>query len=107
MSREYEKATAEYRALAARAVAGDKQAFRDKGKARLEMRNIERAAAREGVILESGKRVGETDTKKSLQAEYVRKFKKRSDDGSGNEARVMINGQETTLSGYHRKRLGV
>lgn len=107
MSKEYERATAQYKALAARAIAGDKQAHRDKQKAREEMRHIERAGARDGVLLADGKKVGEADSKKSLQAEYVRKIKKRTDDGTGNETRVLIDGKETTLSAYHRKRFGV
>src|SRR5690606_11527528 len=70
---EYQKARRAYEQLAEKARAGDKQAFEDKAKAFAEVRSIERQMAREGKVIRGGE-VKEIPDKKSLQAEYVRRF---------------------------------
>lgn len=107
---DYEKAHATYRELVKKANAGDRQAFADKAKAMGEIRAIERDAARAGTILSAtyhGDKVvtqtRNTDTKRSLQEEYVRKFDGERTvmiaDGPGTEPK------EQTLQEFHRKRL--
>ena len=106
---EYEKAHAEYRAAAKAAAAGDAKAKSAKAEIMNGIRAIERDAARAGTVLSAhyrGEKVHvreeETESKKSLQEEYVRKFKPK--DGSA-PPMVMIGKTETTLVDYHRKRL--
>lgn len=82
MSAEYEKAWNRYRELADRAAKGDQQAKREKARVREETHAMEREAAKAGRILSpivgrDGKvkaDVRETDTKRDLQSEYVRRF---------------------------------
>jgi hypothetical protein len=97
MSAEYQKAHQAYR----KAVAENPK---DKAKAMNEIRNIERANAREGKILSAIYRgdtvVVETKdapSKRDLQGEYIRKF-----DAAKT---VPIGGKEQTLREYHTKRL--
>jgi hypothetical protein len=86
------KAKETYAALAAKAREGDKQAFRDKAKAAVEVRQIEREL--------------NAQPKRSLQEEYVRKFddktpvviQTRHQDGTPYEFRG-------TLREYHANRL--
>lgn len=111
MSAEYVKAHQTYRDLAAKAKAGDKQAHADKAKAMEDIRNIERAAARDGTILsatyEPGNKVKvqtrKAPTKRSLQEEYVRKFDSEKTvmvaDRAGEQPR------EQTLQEFHSRRL--
>jgi hypothetical protein len=114
---DYIKAQEKYHALLKASQAGDKQAFADKAKAMNEIRAIEREAARSGTILRSVRR-GEkftvqqeqTESKRSLQEEYVRKF--------DNEVTAMLPDldakdidpkkrplKEQTLREFNRKRL--
>lgn len=104
MSKEYEKAYREYSALAQKAndssiEAKDRnQAFKDKARAFEQVRGAEREAARQGTILAKGQVVKENiPTKRDLQSEYIRKF----DD----KTPVVIDGKETTLQAFHRRRL--
>lgn len=101
---EYEKAHYAYRELVKKTLAGDGQAKADKVKAMNDIRSIEREAARAGQILSAnykGERVSvstrETESKRSLQEAYCRKFDA--------DKTVMIGGKEQTLREYHRKRL--
>lgn len=126
-----QKAWEQYRRLADRAAAGDRQAHADKAKARLEAKQIEREAAKEGQALsihETGKTVKvttkETPLKRELQGEYCRKFDNttpvaiavgpreaqpvaKQPDGSpaldGNG--MPIRGKVMTLRQHHTKRL--
>lgn len=102
----YEKAVQAYRA----GQRGGEATRGDKVKASLEMRQIEREAARAGKVLHvtnQGDRVvvhaKEVPTKRELQGEYVRKFddeiKVKLADRVGDEPR------EQTLREFHRKRL--
>lgn len=109
MASEYEKAHAAYREAAKAAAAGDGKAKLAKVGLINDIRKIEREAARAGTILSAVYKTDkietnevQTETKKSLQEEYVRKFKPK--DGSAPQ-KVMINGKETTLMEHHRKRL--
>jgi hypothetical protein len=102
---QYEKAWEAYNKAAAIAKTGNGQAKEEKAKIMNEIRQIERAAARDGKILNARPgtdgtvtvEVKEIDSKRSLQEEYVRKF----DD----EKVVKLGGKETTLRKYHAKRL--
>lgn len=83
---------------------GDKVARKDKEKIMSEIRNTERQLAREGKpvsVSADGDSVritlGECDTKRSLQEEYVRRFDAATP--------VRINNREQTLREYHRRRL--
>ena len=97
----------QYEAMKAKTAAGDRGAMADKAKLRVELKQMQREAARDGIILEPdadkhGRYTGsvtaeETDTKRSLQQEYVRKF-----DG---EKTVNVGGKEQTLRQYHKDRL--
>jgi hypothetical protein len=106
---EYEKAHAAYREAAKAAAAGDAKAKSAKADIMNDIRKIERDSARAGTVLSAYYR-GEklqvreerTESKQSLQEEYVRKFKPK--DGSP-PPKVMIDGKETTLVEHHRKRL--
>ena len=104
MSKEYNEANARYAAMAAKAKGGDKDAMKEKAIIVSEMRQMERAAARDGRVLNAvnnkGKIEVKTETaesKRSLQEEYVRKF----DD----KKPVVLEGRQTTLRAYHRERL--
>jgi hypothetical protein len=104
MPSDYEKAHADYRALVKAAATGDKKAHAEKAQAMNEIRKIERDSARAGTVLSAeykGERLvvntTQAESKRSLQEEYVRKF-----DG---EKKVRIDGKETTLRDYHKKRL--
>ena len=117
MSTEYIKAQEKYHALLKASQAGDKQAFADKAKVMNEIRSIERDAARAGTILKAVRR-GEkvtvqqehTETKRSLQEEYVRKF---DDQVTAMLPDVDVKDvdpkkrplKEQTLREYNRKRL--
>jgi CTP-dependent riboflavin kinase len=101
---DYEKATTEYRKLAKAALEGDKVAHKEKAQAMLAIRKIEREAARAGTLLSienRGDRVvakeQATSSKRSMQEEYVRKFDDKTEQ--------TINGEKTTIAGWHRKRL--
>lgn len=101
---QYQKLHQDYRALAAKAAEGDKDAKRDKARVMNEIRATEQESTRNGRILSAQYRgdtvaveVKETHTKRSLQEEYVRSF--------DNEKTVMIGGKEQTLHDYHSKRL--
>jgi hypothetical protein len=105
MSNSYQKAQEKYRELAKRAAGGDQTAKADKAKAMNDIRAIERESARAGTVLSAvyrGDKVvvekEHTDSKRDLQGEYIRKFDP--------EKRVIINGKETTLPEFHKKRLG-
>lgn len=106
---EYEKAHAAYREAAKAAAAGDPKAKSAKADIVNGIRQIERDAARAGTVL-SGYYKGEkfnvreeqAESKRSLQEEYIRKFKPK--DGSA-PPKVIIDGKETTLVEHHRKRL--
>lgn len=117
MPSEYEKAQAVYHDLAKRAAGGDHKAHQEKAQAMLEIRKIEREAARAGTILSAthDKNTGkiatsskEAPAKRSLQEAYVRKF--QSQDG---EPDPIVQIQEkaggpmvqTTLAKFHSKRL--
>lgn len=93
----YEAANKRYAEALAKSKTGDAVAFADKAKIVGEIRQMERDAAKQGTIIENGKHLGETETKRSLQEQYVRKF--------DNERPVNINGKETTMQAYHRDRL--
>lgn len=106
---EYKKAVQTYNALAEKAKAGDKQAHADKAKAMLEVRQIQRQAAREGTILSHNMKEGQVvvstedaPTKRSLQEEYVRSFDDKAEVKVGNQHQEE---QVTTLRKYHSKRL--
>jgi homoserine trans-succinylase len=114
---DYIKAQEKYHALAKAAANGDKQAHADKAKAMNEIRAIEREAARSGTILKAVRRGDkfvvqqeQTDSKRSLQEEYIRKF--------DNEVTAMLPDldvkdvdpkkrplKEQTLREFNRKRL--
>lgn len=109
MATDYEKAHAAYREAAKAAADGDKKAKAAKVGIINDIRRIEREAARAGTILSAVYKTDKietsevkTESKRSLQEEYVRKFKPK--DGSP-PPKVMINGKETTLVDHHRKRL--
>lgn len=80
-------------------------AKRDKARLMGDIRAVEREAARNGQLLSAVAGAGgevrvdvrETETKRSLQEEYCRKF--------NDEAPVKIGGREQTLRQYHRRRL--
>lgn len=99
----YQKAHGEYKKLAEAAAKGDAKAKEEKAKVFQDVRNMEREAAREGVLLAGGKQVGTAPSKRELQGEYVRKFDSKSKvmlpDAKG-EVR------ETTLQDHHKERLG-
>lgn len=106
MPSEYENAHAEYRKLAKAALEGNEQARRDKSKAMQSIIEIEREAARAGTILNAvykGDKIEtikeQTESKRSLQEEYCRKF--------DNEKKVQMGeGQPpVTLREYHKSRL--
>jgi L-lactate utilization protein LutC len=97
MASTYEKAYSAYAELAAKAAEGDPAARKDKVKAMAEVRGLERQAAREGVILSGGKKLGEARSKRSLQEEYINKF--------DNERPVKISEKETTMRAWHKQRL--
>lgn len=111
MPSEYETAHAKYRELAKKAANGDKQAMTDKAKAMNDIRGIEREAARAGTILSAAYTAGDkvvvssqqTDSKRSLQEEYVRKFDAEVTallpEKPGGEPK------EQTLRDFHRRRL--
>lgn len=110
MSSEYIKAHQTYMAMVKAAAAGDAKAKADKSKVMGEIRAIEREAARAGTILSAtyaGDKVNvttrQTESKRSLQEEYVRKFDGETvvqiADRAGAEPK------EQTLREYHRKRL--
>lgn len=113
---EYRKECARYAEEARKAKGGDTDAVKEKAKAMNTIRLMEREAAKAGVIvrrpgtklpgttdgqprrvLRQAEVVKETDTKRSLQEEYCRRF-----DGN---RQVVINGQKTTLREHHTKRL--
>lgn len=108
-SKAFEAANRKYQDIVEKTRTGAPVPAGDKAKAKLEVRNIERQAAREGVILSAENRGGgfvvstqDAPSKRSLQEQYVRGF----DDKS----QVMLpgrNGQPepTTLRDYHAKRL--
>lgn len=109
MATDYEKAHAAYREAAKAAAAGDGKAKESKVALMNDIRKIEREAARAGTILSAVYKHGKTETnetptetKRSLQEEYVRKFKPK--DGNP-PPKVIIDGKETTLMEHHRKRL--
>jgi len=109
MATDYEKAHAAYREAAKAAAAGDAKAKSAKADIMNDIRRIERESARAGTLLNAVYKKDKievnstlTETKQSLQEEYVRKFKPK--DGSP-PPKVMINGKETTLVDHHRKRL--
>lgn len=109
----YEKAYAKYQETAARAKGGDKVAHADKAKALADCRAIKREAARSGVDLNVRKvsvaqrgdktevqvvvKATETDSRRSLQEEYCRRFSDKTP--------VKLGDQVTDLRTYHRKRL--
>lgn len=104
MPSEYELAHKKYRELAKAAAGGDAAAKADKAKVMNDIRHIEREAARAGTVLNAtyqGEKIvtssQQTNSKRSLQEEYVRKFDA--------EKTAMINGKEQTLRDYHSKRL--
>lgn len=101
MPSDYENAHAKYRELAAKARSGDAQAHADKAKAMNEIRNIERAAAKSGTILNMTPtgvvQKQQVRSKQSLQEEYVHKF----DDKNV----VDVGGKPQTLRQFHSKRL--
>jgi hypothetical protein len=114
VSTEYIEAQKTYAKLADAARSGNAQAREDKIKAMNEIRAIERQSAREGRVLSANVRkngkgdydvkvsVADAPTKRSLQEEYIRKFKPPIGE---KEVVVKINGQETTLAAHHSKRL--
>jgi hypothetical protein len=106
MPSEYENAHAEYRKLAKAALEGNEQARRDKSKAMQTIVAIEREAARAGTILNAvykGEKIEtikeQTESKRSLQEEYCRKFDA--------EKKVVLSegAAPTTLRDHHRARL--
>ena len=104
MSSSYQKAQEKYRELAKKAANGDDAAKADKAKAMNDIRAIERESARAGTILSAvykGDKVEvekvETDSKRDLQGEYIRKFDP--------EKTAIIDGKEQTLQQFHKKRL--
>lgn len=111
MSTEYIKAHQKYRALVKAAAGGDAVARADKSKAMNEIRAIEREAARAGTILSATYAPGDkvdvqtrqTDSKRSLQEEYVRKFD--GDTVVSVPERPGQEAKEQTLREFHRKRL--
>lgn len=127
-----QKAWENYRRLADRAVAGDRQAHQDKARAREEARQIEREAARAGEIVtplvdKAGKvtvKTREVPSKRDRQIAYIDRFDntKIAAIGTGPEADQPIvrdpqgnpsldangnvmRGTPQTLKQYHSKRL--
>ena len=107
----YAKAAEKYQQLAQRAAQGDAQAKADKAKARLEMRQMEREGARNGVILDGGQDTTaqvirqngeEPRTKRAMQEEYCRRFDAKKEvmvqTGKGEP-------YKSTLREFHSKRL--
>lgn len=105
MPTDYEKAQAKYRELQQKSAANpsDKALREDKVKASLEVRQIEREAARSGTHLIGGRQVAQGRSKRSLQEEYVGKFDNETPvelpEKAGEPPRV------TTLQKHHSKRL--
>lgn len=104
MSTAYKSAVETYKALAKQTAESaqrgekiDHGLMADKAKAFQEVRAIEREVAKEGTILAGGNNYGQTDSKRSLQQEYVRRF--------DSETKVEIKGETTTLREAHSKRL--
>lgn len=102
----YEKAYSQYLQVAAAAKSGDRGAFAAKADALRECRNIKRESARGGLVLNVKSIKGEkvqvdeknTNTKRSLQEEYARRFDDKIPVNLGGNKPV-------TLQEYHRRRL--
>lgn len=93
---EYKKAWDTYRALAIKSV-NDLPPRTEKNAAHQIVIAMEREAAKNGIVLESGQQVGTMPTKRSMQEEYIRGF--------DNKAQVDLGDGPTTLQEHHAKRL--
>ena len=110
---QYKKKWDAYEVSKSKAAAGDRGAMADKAKQRVELKQMEREAARDGVVLEpaadkQGRYTGtvsaeETETKRSLQQEMVRKF----DREAVVKFKTPQGEYEGDLRTYHEKRLGL
>lgn len=101
----YAQAYAKYKELDTASRGGNTEARKEKQRVMQDIRVMERESARAGTLLDGGKVVSRSDSKRSLQEEYVRRF----DDKA--EVQVSVGKDDTkkefkgTLRQYHAKRL--
>lgn len=124
----YEKLVGKYIELHNRGADGDRTARDDKAQVREELRQMERQSARDGRPLAFGTEAskpgrahvrltevvqGECDSKRDLQKEYLRKIREQAGGDIDHEPEVKITskqnpkGEVTTLTRWHKKRLGL
>ena len=109
MSKEYTEAYGRYAGLVEKSKRGDAAAREEKAKVAADLRAMERQANREGRVLtpvnRGGNRIAvettDAPTRRSLQEEYVRRFKDVPVKFKRRDGREF----EGSLRDYHRERL--